>query len=450
MTRRVYPLNSLRAFEASARHLSFVKAAEELYVTPAAISHQVKRLEEYLGVQLFRRLPRGLLLAETGQVLLSELREVFLRLDKAMERVLESDSRGALTISVAPMFAVKWLVPRLQRFDALNPDIDLRMSSSLGVIDFQRDAFDAGVRLGRGQYPGLAAVKLFEESVTPMCSPRLLENKNERRHDKIMEQVRAYLEGAPFDFRDASTIDAREEALYAWVAANYLNGSLATKTENGMIGILELGGASGQIAFVPQDLKPENTEVVHIAGIKYKVYAWGYDGVGKTKITKAFENEKLCFPTNYKMAGGRVGEGDHDECQGRIIEYLATTDQPAFRQLREDTRPEPNGRFLAISNFVFTPNVFGQENVMDYNELGISGSKYCSTEWEKIGEEYPNALEDYRSEYCLMAAYIPALLTHGFRVRERDEDNKHRVTLRLDGSKADVDWTLGALILLLH
>ena len=127
MTRRVYPLNSLRAFEASGRRLSFVKAAEELYVTPAAISHQVKRLEEYLGVQLFRRLPRGLLLTETGQILLSELREVFLGLDKAIERVLESESRGALTISVAPIFAVKWLVPRLQRFDALHPDIDLRL-----------------------------------------------------------------------------------------------------------------------------------------------------------------------------------------------------------------------------------------------------------------------------------------------------------------------------------
>ena len=175
MTRQLPPLNALRAFEAAARHMSFTKAADELHVTPAAISHQVKRLEAYLGVQLFRRLPRGLLLAEPGQVLLSELREVFLRLDKAMERVLQSDSRGELTISVAPMFAVKWLVPRMQRFDALYPDIDVRMSSSLGVIDFQRDAFDAAVRLGHGQYPGLEAVKLFDESVTPMCSPRLLE-----------------------------------------------------------------------------------------------------------------------------------------------------------------------------------------------------------------------------------------------------------------------------------
>lgn len=175
MSRRIYPLNSLRAFEASARHLSFVKAADELFVTPAAVSHQVKKLEEYLSAQLFRRLPRALLLTDTGQLLLVELGEVFLLLDKAMGRVLENDSRGALTISVAPIFAIKWLVPRLQSFDDLHPDIDVRMSSSLGVTDFQRDDFDAAVRLGRGKYPGLESLQLFEESVTPMCSPRLLD-----------------------------------------------------------------------------------------------------------------------------------------------------------------------------------------------------------------------------------------------------------------------------------
>ena len=294
----------------------------------------------------------------------------------------------------------------------------------------------------------LKAIPLYLMATAGM---RLLESKNTLNHDKIMEQVRTHLEDAPFDFRDASTIDAREEALYAWVAANYHNLSLATKTDNGTIGILELGGASGQIAFVPQDPKPEetevvHTEVVHVAGSKYKVYARGYDGVGKDKIVKAFENEKLCFPINYEGWGA----GDHDKCRSKIIEYMRTTNQRAFRRLREDNSPEPSGRFLAISNFVFTPNVFGQKDVMDYDELGSAGTEYCSTNWEKIGEEYPNALEDYRSEYCLMAAYIPALLTHGFRVRERDQDNKHRVTLRLDGSKADVDWTLGALILLLH
>ena len=122
----------------------------------------------------------------------------------------------------------------------------------------------------------LKAIPLYLMATAGM---RLLENNNKPRHDEIMEQVRVYLEGAPFDFRNASTIDAREEALYAWVAANYQNLSLRTKTENGTIGILELGGASGQIAFVPRNPKPEDTEVVHIAGSKYKVYARGYDGL---------------------------------------------------------------------------------------------------------------------------------------------------------------------------
>jgi LysR family glycine cleavage system transcriptional activator len=200
MTRRIYPLNALRDFEASARHLSFVRAAEELHVTPAAISHQVKRLEEYLGMPLFRRLPRAILLSQTGELLLSNLREVFLRLDKAVEHVMEGNSRGALTISVAPIFAVKWLVPRLHWFDALHPDIDVRMSSSLRVIDFQSDAVDAAVRLGRGEYPGLEAVKLFEESVTPMCSPQLLAGTRALRDpDDLRHQVLLHDDSTGFD-----------------------------------------------------------------------------------------------------------------------------------------------------------------------------------------------------------------------------------------------------------
>lgn len=174
MTRRIYPLNSLRAFEASARHMSFVKAAEELHVTPAAVSHQVKRLEEYLSTQLFKRLPHDLLLEEKGKVLMSELGEVFLRLDKTMDRALANDAQGTLTISADPMFAVKLVVPWLYKFNALHPDIDVRISSSFGEIDFQRDDFDAAILFGRGKHPGLKAVKLFEESVTPMCNPRSL------------------------------------------------------------------------------------------------------------------------------------------------------------------------------------------------------------------------------------------------------------------------------------
>ena len=181
MATRNYPLNALNAFEVAARSLSFVRAAEELHVTPAAISHQVKGLEEYLRSQLFRRLPRGLLLTDTGQTLLSELREAFARLDKAVARVREADARGPLVVSVAPAFAAKWLVPRLESFSAVHPEIDLRISASLELIDFQRDSFDAAIRLGKGQYQELVSVMLFSESVTPMCSPRLLEGSHSIR-----------------------------------------------------------------------------------------------------------------------------------------------------------------------------------------------------------------------------------------------------------------------------
>ena len=176
MTSKPYPLKALRAFETAARHLSYVEAAAELFVTPAAVSHQVKRLEEHLGVPLFRRLPHGLLLSDQGQRLLLDLGDVFRRMDQAVERAREKDARGTLTISVAPMFAVKWLLPRLHKFDALNPDIDIRLSTSLELVDLARDGFDAAVRLGNGQYPELGVVKLFDESVTPMCSPRLFKD----------------------------------------------------------------------------------------------------------------------------------------------------------------------------------------------------------------------------------------------------------------------------------
>jgi LysR family glycine cleavage system transcriptional activator len=200
MQRRNYPLNALRAFETSARNLSFVKASKELSVTPAAVSHQVKKLEEFLGLPLFRRLQGGLLLTESGQLLSAELREVFLRLDKAMERVIDSDSRGTITLSVAPTFAVMWLIPRLQKFYALHPDIDVRISTSLGLVDFQRDDFDAVIRLGSGQWFGLETIKLFDESLTPMCSPSLLEGPDAlNRPDDLRKHVLLHNHSMDYD-----------------------------------------------------------------------------------------------------------------------------------------------------------------------------------------------------------------------------------------------------------
>jgi len=175
MTRRLPPLNALRAFEAAARHLSFTRAAQELHVTQTAISHQIKGLEERLGLRLFRRLPRGLLLTEEAQRLLPPVRDAFDQIAAAVERLSAPGSGGRLTVSVLPSFAAKWLVPRLGRFRAAHPDLDLRISASSELVDFTRDDVDVGIRMGRGLYPGLRVERLFGESIVPVCSPELRE-----------------------------------------------------------------------------------------------------------------------------------------------------------------------------------------------------------------------------------------------------------------------------------
>jgi len=167
------PLTALRAFEAAGRHLSITKAAEELHVTPAAVSHQVKALEDHLDVQLFRRVGNALFLTDAGQACLPGLRAGFAELSRAMAALRECDLRGSLVLSVAPVFAAKWLIPRLGRFHTSHPDIDVRISAALALVDFEREGVDAAIRIGRGRYPGLAADRLFGESVVPMCSPAL-------------------------------------------------------------------------------------------------------------------------------------------------------------------------------------------------------------------------------------------------------------------------------------
>lgn len=168
------PLNALRAFEAAGRHLSVTKAAQELHVTPAAVSHQVKALEDHLGVALFRRSGNALFLTDAGQACLPGLRAGFAELVRAIDAVREHDARGSLVLSVAPVFAAKWLIPRLASFQASHPEIDVRLSASLALADLERDGIDAAIRVSRGRHPGLVAERLFGESVAPMCSPALL------------------------------------------------------------------------------------------------------------------------------------------------------------------------------------------------------------------------------------------------------------------------------------
>ena len=174
MFRDLPPLNALRAFEAAARHLSFTKAAEELGVTPAAVSHQIKGLEDYLGVVLFQRLTRALRLSDAAQAALPVMREGFAKLAEASERLGAEVDSGVLTVSAGPSLAAKWLVPRLDSFRQIRPDLDLRLDANDELVDFQRDGVDIALRYGRGHYPGHRVDPLFGERFSPVCSPRLM------------------------------------------------------------------------------------------------------------------------------------------------------------------------------------------------------------------------------------------------------------------------------------
>lgn len=174
MARKLPPLNALRAFEAAARHMSLTKAAAELHVTQAAISHQVKGLEDQLGLALFRRLPRGLLLTDAGQTLLPELRDSFDRMARAIERLRGGTASGVVTISTVITFALSWLVERLPKFQALHRDIDVKVSTTGRMVDFGIEDVDCAVRNGVGPWRGLRRDKLFDDRVTVVCAPSLL------------------------------------------------------------------------------------------------------------------------------------------------------------------------------------------------------------------------------------------------------------------------------------
>ncbi|MGN6581256.1 MAG: transcriptional regulator GcvA [Bordetella sp.] len=176
MIRRLPPLNALRAYEAAARHHSFTRAAEELHVTQAAISHQVRQLEEWLGCPLFERRGHALTGTTVGKAYATELGRLLDALVSATERVAGHDSSldGPLRITVLPSFATRWLVPRLARFRALHPGIDLQVTSTLALHDFARDGFDLAIRLGLGRWPGLQTDLISRERLSPVCSPELL------------------------------------------------------------------------------------------------------------------------------------------------------------------------------------------------------------------------------------------------------------------------------------
>jgi LysR family transcriptional regulator, glycine cleavage system transcriptional activator len=197
--RSLPPLTALRAFEAAARLSSFTRAARELHVTPAAVSHQIRGLEKFLGVTLFRRTTRRLELTEQGRVAAELFREGFEKLARGVSQLRADETGTSLTLSVTTAFATRWLVPRLGRFARRCPGIDLQLRAGTQPVDFDQDDIDIAVRIGRGGVAGATAIPLFGESVVPLASPAFIRHHGLRRpadlarvpllHDDSMRRV---------------------------------------------------------------------------------------------------------------------------------------------------------------------------------------------------------------------------------------------------------------------
>ncbi len=205
---RLPSLNGLRAFEAAARHLSFTKAAEELNVTQTAISHQIKRLEEELGLRLFVRQNRALTLTNEGREYLPGIRAAFQDLRLATERLKRRENENVLIVSTLTSLAAKWLMPRLSKFQELHPSIDVRVTTSTALVDFARDGVDVGIRYGLGQWPGLRSDWLMADELFPVCSPALLEGDRPLRNvDDLADHTLLH------------TSDAYEDDWRVWLTA---------------------------------------------------------------------------------------------------------------------------------------------------------------------------------------------------------------------------------------
>ncbi|HEX5651294.1 MAG TPA: transcriptional regulator GcvA [Steroidobacteraceae bacterium] len=181
MPRSLPPLTSLRAFEAAARSLSFTKAARELHVTPAAISHQIRGLEQFLGVTLFQRTSRRLELTRDGHLAAEHFREAFERIARGVQALRQQGREGELVIGVSPSFATRWLLPRLPSLATDMPEVRVRLVTSTVPVDFDRDDIDLTVRFGRGSFDSVVNDELFNEVVAPVASPAFVRRHQLRR-----------------------------------------------------------------------------------------------------------------------------------------------------------------------------------------------------------------------------------------------------------------------------
>jgi LysR family glycine cleavage system transcriptional activator len=177
----------LRIFCASGHHLSFTKAAHQLRVTQAAVSHQIATLEEFLGVRLFRRVGRGVVLSTEGASYLIAVQEALAHLEQATSRLRAAGDEASVICSIATTIAMRWLVPNQRAFNLLHPNIEVRLSLTERFVDFDRENVDIAIRYGTGQWPGLVSDLLFREVLVPVCSPDLLRGRGKLEHPEDLK-----------------------------------------------------------------------------------------------------------------------------------------------------------------------------------------------------------------------------------------------------------------------
>ena len=237
-------LRSLRVFAAAARHLSFTRAADELGVTPAAISHQIKEIEDQLRLSLFHRTSRTMTLTQEGEILALAAAESLETLALAIRRTKRLESRNQLKVSATASIAAKWLVPRLDTFLAIAPGADVRVDVSTTLVDFERDDIDIAIRFGEGRYPGLDATLLFQDMVFPVCSPAIITKAAPLNHPRDLLKHKLIhldydMQGAPWpnwkmwmaaagikDFDDRSGLHFRQTSFTVQAAIDGLGVAL--------------------------------------------------------------------------------------------------------------------------------------------------------------------------------------------------------------------------------
>jgi len=215
--KRLPALNALRAFEAAARHKSFTAAAGDLFVTHGAVSRQIRHIEEFLGLPLFERLPRGVELTDQGREYAAIVRRAFEQVAEASDALrTRADEKQILTISTTPRFAVGWLMSRLHLFQRDFPQYGIRISSTTRLVNFERERIDVAIRYGRGNWPGLSITRLFKHEEVPVCSPKLLEGPDGLKKPADLERTRLLHDGSYqywaswLEFAGIKNVDARD------------------------------------------------------------------------------------------------------------------------------------------------------------------------------------------------------------------------------------------------